>query len=259
MDEYRNDVARTFRERDPPQEERDMAFDLHCPALSPKVKDVQKIFKFVRNRKLIFGGAENFVRGFNLLTGLNTTEDDWKAIDDALSTIVSCNLHLEISGHLLFEICGDHELSAVSSIGQIWLCSCGLTLLFTAVVGLMTFGHPPSEFCTGRELMYIFGAPLIISAFGDVRGVLHRHNTFRRKKRKHLSISDVSYTSTEELNDMENVAMDYNLAGEDSFQTPRSRRFGYAEEAIAARSDLEDEWYRRKSKDVEPKDISDFS
>lgn len=259
MDEYRNDVARTFREKDFLQENRDLAFDLHCPALSPSVTEVQKITKFVKNRGLYTKGVGNFARGFNLLTKLKTNEKDWDAIDNALSIIVSCNLHLEVSGHLLFEICGDHELSAVSAIGQIWLCSCGLTLLFTAVVGLMTFGHPASEFCTGRELMYIFGAPLIISAFGDVRGVLHRHNTFRRKRRKHLSISDVSYTSTEELNDMENVAMDYNLAGEDSFQTPRSRRFGYAEEAIAARSELEDDWYRRKSKDIEPKDTSDFS
>lgn len=193
-------------------------FKLQCPGRTDYIRDLKEF-------NLFFGdtaGYEFFNEGFKALIKDEISGEAWantsKWAQDRIIDYGNCDTQVALAGRLSHYICGDHGLSAVSVIGQLWLCSFGLALLFTVVVGLLTWGHPPSEFIAGRELMYMYGAPKLISAFGDIESALFRHATFRRLEAEMDVGKNLSPTSSD-LDVMQDIAQDYRLMEDDDSST----------------------------------------
>lgn len=143
-------------------------FNLTCPRRTAAVEGLRAVNGFLGDT----AGYEFFDVGFATLTDGEITSEAWAAtrdwIQDRLAEYEGCATQVVLAGHLSYYMCGDHGRSAMSAVGQLWLCSFGLALLCTVIVGLLTWGHPPSEFVAAREMMHLYGAPKLISAFGEV-------------------------------------------------------------------------------------------
>lgn len=216
---------------------------LGCPSDAPYAPNLKSINIFFGNAADLGGFSLGFVQ-----LRPETTVAEWEAgrawMQDNLEQFSTCITQLQLAGQVSFHICGDHGVSAVSAIGQLWLCSCGLTLLFLVIVALLTWGHPPSEFVSGREMMYIYGAPQLISAFGDVREIVRRHTTFFKLKSRNLSAGDVSLISTVDSEMERAVARQYNLVDEDTnMSTDRDRRQAYSLKVIVDQHEQNAQWY----------------
>lgn len=204
-------------------------FDLQCPTQGSAAKDFKYLNDFLGSSDSTYG-LEGFSTGLNALLKEDISPSTWESarfwMQDRWQFFGYCDTQVLLAGRLTFHICGDHGLSAMSAVVQLWICSCGLTLLFSAVVVLLTVGHPPSEFCSGRELMYLYGAPKLISAFGDVSSVLSRHSAYWKLEAGLLKAADKSTSSTEA--DDESYAGDNAKSDKDSTaSSERSRRNAY--------------------------------
>lgn len=219
-------------------------YGLRCPTLTEEGQDFKKLNIFLGSMSST--GLEGFDEEFKAVVGEDIAKawpsaKDW--MQGTLQHYGECTTQLILAGQVSFHVCGDNGMSAMSAIGQLWLCSCGLTLLFALVVGLLTFGHPPSEFSSGRELMYIYGAPQLISAFGDVQGVMARHATFHKLQlMKNFSSRSSSWISSEDFSEIER-AEDGNLDDDTlSMSTDRDRRNAYTSHKLREKNARQLDW-----------------
>lgn len=217
-----------------------LQYGLECPG-EAILNEIRELQVFVGSTN----GSEDFNKGIKATLGEEVAQKwpsamEW--IDKRLSEYNDdrCQMLLELAGQISFNICGDYGLSGVSTVGQLWLASCGLTLLFMVVVALLTFGHPPSEFCSGRELLYIYGAPKLISAFGDVPGVLKKQDTFY-KRQNNLSTVD-SFTSSEDPSEERRAEYDEDLS-HFPMSSDRRRRDAFISSTERGRRQRDSSWY----------------
>lgn len=208
-------------------------YKLQCPAQTDVAQDLSKVNLFLGTASpdIFDQDGRDFSFGFQAITNKEISLEQWedgrKWMQDKVLEYQDCGTQVKMAAMLSYYVCGDHGRSGISAVAQLWLCSFGLSLLFTAIVAILSFGHPPSEFCSGKELLYVYGAPQLISAFGDIRSVLTRHTTFRNMKLKSgkSKLSDISPTSSD-LDAME-VARYYNFDDDSTMSTSRPRRNAY--------------------------------
>lgn len=200
-------------------------FELQCPSRLSVGMEFKRLNEFLGSSDGTFG-LSGFSEGLNALTSKDISVNAWESarswMQDRWEYYGECDTQVLLAGKLSYHICGDQGLSAMSAVGQLWLCSCGLTLLFTGVVGLLTWGHPPSEFCSGRELMYIYGAPELISAFGDTHGTLAKHSDYWK------IVESGMYLVADETSSSSDADSKYKFDDEESIlSTERPRRNAY--------------------------------
>ena len=186
VSEYHQYIHDVSEGKSPEQPTSNVFLDYQLGCGSVTQDQIRKLTIFLGNTN---GLDSKFEDGLRAIVGSELAEG-WdfarKWMEDRLHSFDNkCEMQRELGGRLSYSICGDHGLSGVSTMIRLWLCSCGMTLLFVVVVGLLTFGHPPMEYCTGRELLCIFGGAKLISAFGDVKDVMRRHISLRKMKEIH--------------------------------------------------------------------------
>lgn len=103
-----------------------------------------------------------------------------KWLQQGLSEYKSCDVQRAFAEQLSHAVCGAHGESAASLLASMWMASWGLALLFLGIVLLLIVHHPASEHLSATELLSLFGGPVLIDAFGDVRGVVRRHANSRK-------------------------------------------------------------------------------
>lgn len=210
-----------------------MHFKLQCPhVLSTKI-EFNELRLFLGSSDSL-NGLSGFSDGLNAIVEEDITPDVWESarnwMMDRWELYNNCDTQVMLAAMLTYHICGDQGLSAMSAVGQLWLCSCGLTLLFSAVVGLLTWGHPPSEFCSGRELMHIYGAPKLISAFDDIQSPLSKQAVYwKLESGMHLAPDETSSSSGTESS--------WRFKDDDStMSTERPRRNAYTSHHIKSKA-----------------------
>lgn len=152
-------------------------YKLHCP------KRYANISSGLRSLNSLFGasaGFDEFPTGLELLTNGEISIQDWekarKWTQGKIIEYEECETQLATASLLSHYMCGETDLSAISAVGKVWLSSVGIALMFTLIVALLSCGHPPSEFITARELLFVYGAPKLISALGDVENMLGKYS-----------------------------------------------------------------------------------
>lgn len=222
-------------------------YKLQCPAETNVAQDLVEVNRVLGSASpdVFDEKRRNFSFGFEAITNKQISLEEWAAyrtwMQDRVLEFLECETQVNMAAKLSYYVCGDHGGSGVSAVAQLWLCSFGMSLLFTAIIAILSFGHPPSEFCSGKELLYVYGAPKLISAFGDIRSVLTRHTTFRKLKPGKSQLSNISPTSSD-LDAMEQVARDYNFDDDSTMSTSRPRRNAYTSHPLKDQKPKTSDW-----------------
>lgn len=202
-------------------------YQLTCPASSGFADDLKAVNGFLGNVK---GKADELSPHLDAITGGDISPGQWEEsrawMQDRVNGFQRCDTQFAVAFKLSVYVCGNHGSSGITAVAQLWLSSLALSLLFTAVVALLSFGEPPSEFCSARELMCVYGAPELISAFGDIKGVLKRHATFLKMEDGEDRSWNVSTVSSD-LDAIAEVAKEYNFNDDSLMSTNRPRRNAY--------------------------------
>lgn len=218
---------------------------MQCPRFSSASASLRRFNIFLGSARI----SDWFLSGVGTITERSIPLEQWRQtflwMQETLAVYVECGVQQRFGGHLTTHICSTSGVGAVSAIFQIWLYSIALSLLVTLVVVLLTLGQPPSEFCTARELLYIYGAPKLISAFGDIGGVLSKHSTFRNLESKKLSFLDAAGTISDSEDSQATRFGDQDSISENdnSITTQRSRRNAYVSHRLQTPVNRHTVWY----------------
>ena len=140
--------------------------DLQCPTSTKISNDIKKLHQFYNLSK-----SNVFLNGIAKFDIRKGSRDEWKNTLlwslDSMRRYRKCTAHMKFGGTLSYNICGDHNHSAVSAMALLWLSSVGLSMLFGVLVFISSLGQPPAEFATAYEMLHLFGAPKLMRAFGD--------------------------------------------------------------------------------------------
>ncbi len=140
--------------------------DLQCPTATKSSNDIKGLTRFYELSK-----SEEFLAGISLFDRSKDSKQRWRDTVkwslEGMRNYQKCTAHMQFGGTLSYNICGDHNHSAVSAMALLWLSSVGLSMLFGVLVFISSLGQPPAEFATAYEMLQMFGAPKLIRAFGD--------------------------------------------------------------------------------------------
>ncbi|CAN8061765.1 unnamed protein product [Agarophyton chilense] len=204
LDEYHKYID--IQAKDSPTETGRIAYDslfdrygLTCPSDSPITEQA------LRHVKTFFAasdGIPEFTRAFDGISKFQnaaTWNEAKQWMRSRIRTYKDCDEQLMFAGKLAFYMCDDNPLSVVSGVSIVWLCSCAISFLFSIVIALLALGQPPTEFISARELMYIYGAPKLISILAESSKFLKSHSNFQPwwKSRNDLGVDGSSISSEE--------------------------------------------------------------
>lgn len=161
-------------------------FDLGCPAHSTIGTQLGQVNQFF----IKAANQSTFWHAMELLDGRHNHSEWAKGMrwsEDRFKDFSKCQEQLRFGGLLSYHMCDTHNSSAAAAITLMWLSAVGLSLLFGVLLFMSSLGQPPAEFATGQEMLYLYGAPKLISMFGDSKGALSRHSTFHRIASQRMS------------------------------------------------------------------------
>ncbi|PXF44672.1 hypothetical protein BWQ96_05529 [Gracilariopsis chorda] len=199
-------------------------YGLTCPSDSPITQDaLDHVTKFFAATD----GISDFPKAFDAISDLKTAPK-WNQAKRWMRTNIrkykECEQQRLFAGKLAFHTCGDHPTSVASGMSIVWLCSCATSLLLTIVIALLTMGQPSSEFISARELLYVYGAPKLISVLEESFEFLKTTSNYQPwwKSRRNV-VTDMSSLSSEETGDVPHTK---NTSSDDEFSmsTDRARR-----------------------------------
>lgn len=174
-----------------------VTFDLQCPIFSSSSEDLKAIDTFLDSAV----ASPRIKQGLSLITGEKNPQQ-WDRgilwIQKSISQYKTCDSLVSLGGYLSFHICGNCNQSAVSAMAIIWIASIGICLLFVLLLFFSSVGEPPAEFSTAQEMMHVYGAPKLITAFGDIDSITSRHDTFNRNSSR-LSAAGASLSLHSEI------------------------------------------------------------
>ncbi|KAI0560071.1 hypothetical protein FGB62_127g114 [Gracilaria domingensis] len=192
--------------RDSPDELGNIAYDsmferygLTCPSESPVTGEA---LRHVTTFFAASDGIPEFTQAFDAMSELRNAARWNQAkrwMRSRIRTYKDCDEQRMFAGKLAFHMCDNSPLSVISGISIVWLCSCATSLLFSIVIALLALGQPATEFISARELMYIYGAPKLISILEDSAKILKTQSNYQPwwKSRNELGTDGSSVTSDE--------------------------------------------------------------
>lgn len=199
-------------------------YGLTCPSDSPITHDaLHHVTKFFAASDSI----ADFPKAVDAISDLKKAPT-WNQAKRWMRTNIrkykECEQQRLFAGKLAFYTCGDHPTSVASGMSIVWLCSCAISLLLTIVVVLLTMGQPSSEFISARELLYVYGAPKLISVLEESFELVKSTSNYQPwwKSRRNV-VADVFPPSSEETG---NVTHEKDTSSDDEFSmsTDRARR-----------------------------------